>query len=150
MTTASPGGKSCCVRSVTNYRYRFGAPKRSNHPPVASLAATVLSRSLLKPLEGTEIAESLNSALSKASSALPPQGHEYVRSMEQMFASALSKNGQPAEVLELSKPTTRKPRHPRMPTIVKASGAGAVGEKGETYGWTRKPKRKRRRPSTSQ
>jgi predicted DNA-binding transcriptional regulator YafY len=50
------------------------------------LMALVLSRNLLKPLEGTEIAESLNSALSKASAALPPQGHEYVRSMEQMFS----------------------------------------------------------------
>lgn len=50
------------------------------------LMALLLSRTLLKPLEGTEIAESLNSALSKASAALPPQGHEYVRSMEQMFS----------------------------------------------------------------
>jgi predicted DNA-binding transcriptional regulator YafY len=53
------------------------------------LMALLLSRDLLKPLEGTEIAESLNSALSKASSALPPQGHEYVRSMEQMFTVGL-------------------------------------------------------------
>ena len=53
------------------------------------LMALLLSRNLLKPLEGTEIADSLNSALSKASSALPPQGHEYVRSMEQMFTVGL-------------------------------------------------------------
>ena len=39
------------------------------------LMALLLSRNLLKPLEGTEIAESLHSALSKASTALPPQGH---------------------------------------------------------------------------
>jgi predicted DNA-binding transcriptional regulator YafY len=50
------------------------------------LMALLLSRNLLKPLEGTEICESLNSALGKASAALPPQGHEYVRSMEQMFS----------------------------------------------------------------
>jgi predicted DNA-binding transcriptional regulator YafY len=50
------------------------------------LMALLLSRNLLKPLEGTEIAESLNSALRKASAALPPQGHEYVRSMEQIFS----------------------------------------------------------------
>jgi predicted DNA-binding transcriptional regulator YafY len=50
------------------------------------LMALLLSRNLLKPLEGTEIAESLNSALSKASAALPSQGHEYVRAMEQMFS----------------------------------------------------------------
>jgi predicted DNA-binding transcriptional regulator YafY len=50
------------------------------------LMALLLSRNLLKPLEGTEIAESLNSALSKVSAALPPQVHEYVRSTEQMFS----------------------------------------------------------------
>jgi predicted DNA-binding transcriptional regulator YafY len=50
------------------------------------LMALLLSRNLLKPLEGTAIAESLNSALSKASAALPPQGHEYVRAMERMFS----------------------------------------------------------------
>jgi len=53
------------------------------------LMALLLSRNLLKPLEGTEVAESLNSALSKASSALPPQGHEYVRTMERMFTVGL-------------------------------------------------------------
>jgi predicted DNA-binding transcriptional regulator YafY len=37
------------------------------------LMALLLSRNLLKPLDGTEIAESLNSAPSKASAALPPQ-----------------------------------------------------------------------------
>ena len=50
------------------------------------LMALLLSRNLLKPLEGTEISESLNSALGKASWALPPQGHEYVRAMEQIFS----------------------------------------------------------------
>jgi len=50
------------------------------------LMALLLSRNLLKPLEGTEIEASLDSALSKASAALPPQGHEYVRAMEQMFS----------------------------------------------------------------
>ena len=50
------------------------------------LMALLLSRALLKPLDGTEIAESLNSALTKAAAALPPQGHEYVRSMEQVFS----------------------------------------------------------------
>ena len=49
------------------------------------LMALLLGRTLLKPIEGTEIAESLNSALTKASAALPPQGHEYVRAMEQIF-----------------------------------------------------------------
>ena len=53
------------------------------------LMALLVSRNLLKPLEGTEIEASLNSALSKAATALPPQGHEYVRSMEQMFSVGL-------------------------------------------------------------
>ena len=53
------------------------------------LMALLLSRNLLKPLEGTEIQVSLDSALSKASVALPPQGHEYVRAMEQMFSIGL-------------------------------------------------------------
>jgi predicted DNA-binding transcriptional regulator YafY len=53
------------------------------------LMALLLSRNLLKPLDGTEIAESLKSALSKASAALPPQGHEYVRAMEQIFSVGL-------------------------------------------------------------
>ena len=53
------------------------------------LMALLLSRNLLKPLEGTEIAASLNSALGKAATALPPQAHEYVRSMEQTFSVGL-------------------------------------------------------------
>lgn len=50
------------------------------------LMALLLSRDLLKPLDGTEIAASLHSALGKAATALPPQAHEYVRSMEQTFS----------------------------------------------------------------
>ena len=38
------------------------------------LMALLLSRNFLKPLEGTEIAESLHSGLGKAATALPPQG----------------------------------------------------------------------------
>lgn len=53
------------------------------------LMALLLSRNLLKPLEGTEIEASINSALSKAATALPPRGHEYVRAMEQMFSVGL-------------------------------------------------------------
>jgi predicted DNA-binding transcriptional regulator YafY len=53
------------------------------------LMALLLSRNLLKPLEGTEIAASLSSALNKAATALPPQSHDYVRSMEQMFSVGL-------------------------------------------------------------
>jgi predicted DNA-binding transcriptional regulator YafY len=53
------------------------------------LMALLLSRNLMKPLQGTELAAALDSALSKASAALPPQGHEYVRAMEQMFSVGL-------------------------------------------------------------
>ena len=53
------------------------------------LMALTFSRNLLKPLDGTEIQASLNSALNKVAAALPPQGHEYVRSMEQMFSVGL-------------------------------------------------------------
>jgi len=53
------------------------------------LMALTFSRNLLKPLDGTEIQASLNSALNKVAAALPPQGHEYVRGMEQIFSVGL-------------------------------------------------------------
>jgi predicted DNA-binding transcriptional regulator YafY len=53
------------------------------------LMSLIFSRNLLKPLEGTEIQVSLNSALSKAAMALPPHGHEFVRGMEQIFSIGL-------------------------------------------------------------
>jgi predicted DNA-binding transcriptional regulator YafY len=53
------------------------------------LMALLFSRNLLKPLEGTEIQASLNSALNKAAAALPPQGHEYVREMQKVFSVSL-------------------------------------------------------------
>lgn len=48
------------------------------------LMALLCSRNLLKPLEGTETQTSLASALNKSATALPPQGHEYVRAMERV------------------------------------------------------------------
>ena len=53
------------------------------------LMSLVFSRNLLKPLEGTEIQCSLNSALNKMAAALPPQGHEYVRAIEKVFSVGL-------------------------------------------------------------
>ncbi|MGH7831948.1 MAG: helix-turn-helix transcriptional regulator, partial [Candidatus Binatia bacterium] len=53
------------------------------------LMALIFSRNLLRPLEGTEIQASLSSALNKAATALPPQGHEYVRAMEKIFSVGL-------------------------------------------------------------
>jgi predicted DNA-binding transcriptional regulator YafY len=53
------------------------------------LMALIFSRNLLRPLEGTELQASLSSVLMKASAVLPPQGHEYVREMERIFAVGL-------------------------------------------------------------
>jgi predicted DNA-binding transcriptional regulator YafY len=53
------------------------------------LMALTFSRRLLKPLEGTQIQASLDSALNKATAALPPQGLAYVRQMEDLFSVGL-------------------------------------------------------------
>lgn len=53
------------------------------------LMALVFSRGLLKPLEGTEIKASLDSALNKAAAALPLEGTMYVRQMQGAFAVGL-------------------------------------------------------------
>ncbi len=53
------------------------------------LMSLIFSRNLLRPLEGTEIQASLNSALNKAAAALPPQGHAYVRDMEKILSVGL-------------------------------------------------------------
>jgi len=50
------------------------------------LMALTFSRKLLRPLEGTEIQSALNSALNKVASALPPQGHEYIRALDNLFS----------------------------------------------------------------
>jgi predicted DNA-binding transcriptional regulator YafY len=54
------------------------------------LMALTFSRKLLRPLEGTEIQSALNSALNKVASALPPQGHEYVRALDNLFSIGLA------------------------------------------------------------
>ncbi|HEV8722178.1 MAG TPA: WYL domain-containing protein [Candidatus Binatia bacterium] len=53
------------------------------------LMALTFSRKLLQPLQGTEIQSALNSALNKVASALPPQGHEYVRALDNLFSIGL-------------------------------------------------------------
>ena len=50
------------------------------------------------------------------------------------------------EVLDASKRTTRNPLDLANLAIVKSSGAGAVREKGESYGRREKAKAKRPRP----
>ncbi|MBI4607961.1 MAG: WYL domain-containing transcriptional regulator [Candidatus Rokubacteria bacterium] len=53
------------------------------------LMALTFSRHLLKPLEGTQIQASLDSALNKAAAALPPPGLAYVRQLQDLFSVGL-------------------------------------------------------------
>lgn len=53
------------------------------------LIALVFSRDLLKPLEGTEIKASLDSAYNKAASALPQEGMAFVRRLQGYFSVGL-------------------------------------------------------------
>ena len=53
------------------------------------LMALVLSRSLLKPLDGTQVQTALDSALQKAAAVLPPASHEYLQQVQSVFAVGL-------------------------------------------------------------
>ncbi len=53
------------------------------------LMALTFSRRLLKPLDGTHIQASLDSALSKAAAALPPPGLAYARKLGDLFSVGL-------------------------------------------------------------
>jgi len=53
------------------------------------LMALTFSRNLIKPLEGTEIQTALTSAFNKVAAVLPPQAHEHVRAMENLFSVGL-------------------------------------------------------------
>ncbi|MFA5029098.1 MAG: WYL domain-containing protein, partial [Candidatus Methylomirabilota bacterium] len=53
------------------------------------LMALTFSRGLLRPLEGTQLQAALDSALSKASAALPDPGHAYLRQLDGLFAIGL-------------------------------------------------------------
>ena len=55
----------------------------------SELMALTVSRRLIAPLEGTELHASLQSALSKASAALPPQGLELAQQLEHTFSVGL-------------------------------------------------------------
>lgn len=62
--------------------------------PALSFSATeimalVLSRDLLKPLEGTQLEAAVNSALTKMTSVLPPAGLDFVRQMQEFFSVGL-------------------------------------------------------------
>ena len=53
------------------------------------LMALVISRSLLKPLAGTEIQTALESAMAKASRLLPPESLDYVQQIQNVFTVGL-------------------------------------------------------------
>jgi len=63
------------------------APALSFSP--TELMALVMSRALLKPLEGTQIQTALDSALNKASAVLPSASHEYIQQVQGVFAVGL-------------------------------------------------------------
>ena len=58
------------------------------------LMALVMSRSLLKPLEGTQVQAALDSALQKAASVLPPASHDYLQQINSVFAVGLGPHKQ--------------------------------------------------------
>jgi predicted DNA-binding transcriptional regulator YafY len=58
------------------------------------LMALAFSRRLLTPLEGTEILASLDSALTKATAAIPAQALDYVRQLEHSFSIGLGPHKQ--------------------------------------------------------
>lgn len=78
------------INGQTRWRLMDGYHKI---PPLSfsptELMALVFSRNLLKPLDGTEIKTSLDSALSKVAAALPPEGEAYVRQMQGSFSVGL-------------------------------------------------------------
>ncbi|MBN1569788.1 MAG: WYL domain-containing protein [Acidobacteria bacterium] len=53
------------------------------------LMALVFTRDLAKPLEGTPIKDSLDSALAKVTAALPPAAEEYVRNLHGWFSAGI-------------------------------------------------------------
>lgn len=55
------------------------------------LMALIFSRDLLKPLDGTAIKSSLDSAFNKAVAALPPEGAEYLQQIRGYFSIGLAR-----------------------------------------------------------
>ena len=78
------------VNGQTRWRLMDGYHRT---PPLVfsttELMALVFSRDLLKPLDGTHIKASLDSAFNKAAAVLPPAGEAYVRQMRGYFAVGL-------------------------------------------------------------
>jgi hypothetical protein len=74
-------------------------------------------------------------------------GPDFEADERKRIASALSNSRQPAGTLKRGKSATRKLPRSSMPASAKASGAGVVREKGETYEAKRKTKANRRNRS---
>jgi predicted DNA-binding transcriptional regulator YafY len=53
------------------------------------LMALTFSRGLLRPLDGTQLQAALDSALTKAATALPPAAHGYLQQLDGLFAIGL-------------------------------------------------------------
>jgi predicted DNA-binding transcriptional regulator YafY len=53
------------------------------------LMALTFSRGLLRPLEGTQLQAALDSAMTKAATALPPAAHGYLKQLDGLFAIGL-------------------------------------------------------------
>jgi len=78
------------IEGTVRWRLMEGA----RHAPAVAfspteLMALVMSRALLKPLEGTHIQMALDSAMTKASSLLPPASLDYVQQVQNLFAVGL-------------------------------------------------------------
>jgi len=75
-------------------RTRWRLMEGYRHIPALAFSATeimalMVSRHLLRPLEGTLIQVSLDSALSKAAAALPPPGLAYAKELQDLFSVGL-------------------------------------------------------------
>jgi predicted DNA-binding transcriptional regulator YafY len=68
--------------------YRGGVPKLGFSP--AELTALILSRDLLKPLDGTPIKESLDSLFNKAAASLPAETIAYIHRLRSYFSIGFS------------------------------------------------------------
>ncbi len=78
------------INGETRWRFTDGyrnLPALTFSP--SELMALIFSRDLLKPLDGTEIQLSLETAFNKAAAILPPEGMAHVRQMQRYFSVSL-------------------------------------------------------------
>jgi predicted DNA-binding transcriptional regulator YafY len=97
-------------------RWRLMDGFRSLPAPAFSpteLMALILSRDLLKPLDGTHIKGSLDSAFSKVLAAMPPEGMALVRQMQGYFSVGLGPHKTYGEQRNLIEQVSRAITHKR-------------------------------------